>query len=486
MHWSDYFNSLNLDDNHILQDQIEPFSFAEVEQIVESELNVRISKAFQEFEATPIAAASLGQVHRAVLRDGREVVVKVQRPNIRATIRKDLEVFADIAATLEQRTAIGRKMNLSAQVEQLRTTILNELDYLQEMHNAQVLRRNLAEFEEIYVPAPVPDMTTTRVLTTELVPGRKISRLSALAHTENDFTPLARVITHAYLKQICVDGFWHSDPHPGNVFLWEGQLVLLDFGMVSRLPGDLQDLFIKLLLGITQNRGRDVAEVCIKLGTPQEGFEYERFVRDVSMLVTSFQHADLRRTNVGQLIFQVIQIANSDELQVPSELALLGKTLLHLDTITRTLDPDFDAKETIEEYAERLMVKKVRQRTSPRNYYGALLDLNQLAIELPTRTREVLEQVSRGKLTFTVNVGQAQSFIKAMQRIANRITVGLVIAALLIASSLMMRAPSREFLLGYPLFAVLGYVIAAGLGIYLVVTILMTDRSDRRKADTNR
>src|ERR1041385_2081007 len=163
-----------------LQDQVEPFSFAEVERIVQEELGVRISHAFQTFESTPVAAASLGQVHRAVLRDGREVVVKVQRPNVRDQVKHDLEVFKDIATTIEQHSDIGRKMNLTGAIEQARITLMNELNYEQEARNTEILRRNLAEFPQIYIPSVIADMTTSRVLTSEHIRGRKVSKLTPL------------------------------------------------------------------------------------------------------------------------------------------------------------------------------------------------------------------------------------------------------------------------------------------------------------------
>ena len=462
-----------------LQDDVEPFSFAEVEKIVETELRVRISKVFQEFEAVPIAAASLGQVHRAILRDGREVVVKVQRPDVREVIRKDLEVFSEIAGTLESHTAIGRKMNLLETVEELRRTLLNELDYLQEARSAAILRKNLAGFEELYIPEVIEDLTTSRVLTTELVRGKKVSRITNLSLVENDYARLAAVITRAYLKQICVDGFWHSDPHPGNVFLRDDQIVLLDFGMVSRIGSEGQDNIIKMLLGITGNRGREVAEVCRRMGREQEGFDEGRFYRDITAMVTTYHDADLSKTNVGQLIFQVIAIANNNELRIPSELAMLGKTLLNLDGITRRLDPDFNPQEVIQEYSQELMAQKVRQRLNPRNYYSALLDLNQLALDFPARSREIVDKLAGGKMGFHIHLDEANHLMKGMQRIANRITVGLVIAALLVASALIMQVPTQDRWAGYPVLAICGYLVAAAMGIYLVVSIFRKDRRDR-------
>ncbi len=474
-----------------LQDDVEQFSFADVERIVEEELKVRISKAFDSFESTPLAAASLGQVHCAVLRDGREVVVKIQRPNVREQVKHDLEVFADIAATIEQHSDIGRKMNLVGSLEQARITLMNELNYEQEARNMEILRRNLAEFPQIYIPSVVHDMTTAHVLTTELVRGRKVSKLTPLQIIDHDYADLAAALTKAYLKQICVDGIWHSDPHPGNVFVRDlednqAEVVLLDFGMVSRISREFQDEVIKLLLGISSNRGAEVADACVRVSEVQERFDANRFVREISALVATFHDTDVRHMNVGQLIFTMIALANNNELKVPSELAMLAKTLLQLDGVTRRLDPEYNPSAVIREYAEQLMVQKLVQKFAPRNFYPALLDLNQLVLDLPHRTREIIDQTAAGRLTFGLNLLHAEQFLAGIHKIANRITVGVIIAALLIASSLMMRVPTSAQLFGYPRIAMLGYLAAVVSAAYLIASTFIRDRKDEEKAKMKR
>jgi predicted unusual protein kinase regulating ubiquinone biosynthesis (AarF/ABC1/UbiB family) len=469
-----------------LQDDVEPFSFAEVERVVEEELKVRISKAFESFDAQPLAAASLGQVHRAVLRDGRDVVVKVQRPNIREQVRHDLEVFTDIATTIEQHSDIGRKMNLVGAIEQARIILFNELNYEQEARNAEILRQNLAQFPEIYIPRVVADLTTAHVLTTELVRGQKVSKLTPLQAIDHDYADLAAVITRAYLKQICVDGFWHSDPHPGNVFIRDiddqTQVVLLDFGMVSRISRETQDEIIKLLLAISSNRGSEVADACIRMSEVQERFEPLKFVREISIIVANFHDVDVRKINVGQLLFNVINVANSNDLKAPSELAMLAKTLLHLDGVTKRLDPQYDPQSVIRDYAEELIAQKLKQKFEPRNFYPALLDLNQLVLDLPHRMREIIDLTAIGRLTFGIKLNQAEEFLAGMHKIANRITVGVVIAALLLSSSFMMRVPTHSHLFGYPAFAMIGYLIAAAAAIYLIASTFMRDRKDEERA----
>lgn len=446
--------------------------------MVEEELKARISKIFEEFQAVPIAAASLGQVHRASLRDGREVVVKVQRPNVREQVREDLQVFTEIAEALEQDTDFGRRLNLVGAIEQARSVMLNELNYQQEARNTEIFRTNLADFSEIYIPMVINDLSSSRVLTTELVKGKKVSKLTPLALVEGNYAVLAEVLTRAYLKQICVDGFWHSDPHPGNVFVrdTEGapQVVLLDFGMVSRISHEFQDEIIKMLLAISSNRGAEVADACIRMSETGEAFDAVKFVREISAIVSAVHDVSAREINTGQLIFNVISIAGSNEVKVPAELAMLAKTLLHLDGITKKLDPKYDPQQVIRDYAEKLMTLKLRQKFAPRNFYPALLDLNQLVLDFPHRAREIIDMAALGKLTFGLKLTQAEEFIAGMHKIANRITVGVIIAAIIVASALMMRTA--------PFLATVGYVAASVIGLYLVISTILNDRKDQEKA----
>lgn len=469
----EYINALES-----LQDNLEPFSFGEVEKIVEEELGAKISKIFESFDSRPIAAASLGQVHRAMLHDGREVVVKVQRPNVREEVRSDLDVLAEIAQTIEAHTDVGRKMNLTGAIEQARISMLNELNYLQEARNTETLRINLADFPQIYIPVVINDLSSSRVLTTELVKGRKVSKLTPLSLIEHNYAELAGVITRAYLKQICVDGVWHSDPHPGNVFVreidGETQVVLLDFGMVSRISHEFQDEIIKLLLAISSNRGAEVADSCVRMGDVQEHFDAVKFTREISTIVAAVHDVAASDINTGQLIFNVISVGNNNDLKAPPELAMLAKTLLHLDAITRRLDPQYDPHRVIREYAEQLMTQKLQQKFNPRNFYPALLDLNQLVLDLPHRLREIVDLTAVGKLTFGLKLVQAEEFLAGIHKIANRITVGVIVAAIVLSSAIMMRTR--------PVLAMFGWVIATVIGLYLVVSTLMRDRKDEEKA----
>jgi len=249
-----------------LQDRVKPFPFTEVQAIVEEELRVRLSKAFARFDEKPLAAASLGQVHKAELRDGREVVVKVQRPGIVKQIATDFQVLEQIADFLQSHTEVGRKHRFVEVLREFRITVQQELNYELEASNLAIVGDNLAEFELIAIPQPVPDYCTRRVLTMDYVRGRKVTSISPIARLEVDGCALAEELFRAYLKQVLVDGIFHADPHPGNVFLTDdGRIALLDLGMVGRTTPEMQSQLIKVLVAVADGKGEQAADVVINI-----------------------------------------------------------------------------------------------------------------------------------------------------------------------------------------------------------------------------
>ncbi len=250
-----------------LQDQVEPFPYDEVRTIVKKELGVRISKAFSRFDRKPLAAASLGQVHRATLRDGRLVVVKVQRPGIRSQVKDDLEALTEIAGFLDRHTETGRRYGFGPTVSEFRRTLLQELDYRCEAANLKTMQRSLEPFERILVPAPVDDYTSSRVLTMEHVRGIKVDELNPVVRLDVEGSELAEELFRAYLHQILVDGLFHADPHPGNVFLTpDHRIALLDLGMVGRIPSPMQNDLLELLMAIGEGDGEGTASLALRLG----------------------------------------------------------------------------------------------------------------------------------------------------------------------------------------------------------------------------
>lgn len=465
-----------------LQDHVEPFSFAEVERIVSEELGVRISKAFTDFEATPIAAASLGQVHRATLRDGRVVAVKVQRPGIREQIVEDLEAFAEIAGVLDRHSDAGKLYQFEKMVEEFRKSLLRELDYRQEAQNLAALRTNLEEFPRIFVPAAVGDYSTSRVLTMEFVFGRKITALSPLSRMEFDGAALADELHRAYLKQILIDGFFHADPHPGNVFLTDDRrLALLDLGMVGRISAAMQEDLLKLLLAIADGKGDEAAERAAEIGEKLETFDELEFRRQVSELVGIYQNATVERIQIGRVVMEVSRAAGTSGIRLPPDLTMLGKTLLHLDEIARALDPEFDPNASVRRNAADLLQKRMRKSASPSSLYASMLEAKDFFEKLPGRVNKVLDIVSNNELKLDVDAIDEKLLIDGLHKIANRIALGLILAALIVGAAILMQVPTNFHLFGYPGLAILLFLAAALGGVALVISIVLTDHTPSRK-----
>jgi ubiquinone biosynthesis protein len=464
-----------------LQDRVEPFPFELVETIVAAELGVRLSKAFSEFERTPLAAASLAQVHRAALRDGRPVAVKVQRPDVRERIAEDMEVLGQIAELLDRHTDLGKRYELSRLLEEFRTSLLRELDYRQEARNLETLSANLAEFDRIVVPLPVADYSTSKVLTMDLVRGRKVTELTPLARLDIDGAALAEQLFSAYLKQFLVDGFFHADPHPGNVFLTgDGRLALIDLGMVGHISTGLAESLLKMLLAITEGRGEEVAEIAQRIGRPLETFDEAELRRRVVELVVKHQGATMADLQMGKLVLEISRAAGEGGMRTPPELSMLGKALLNLDEVARTLDPELDPNAVIRRQSVELLRQRMLKSASPGHLFNALIEAKEFAEMLPGRINRILQRIADNDLRVRVDSIDESLLMAGFQKVANRITMGLVLAALIVGAAMLMRVDTPFRILGYPGLAIVLFLAAAACGIALVAIILFNDERGAR------
>ena len=465
-----------------LQDKVKPFPFAEVEQIITAELGVRISKAFASFDPQPIAAASLGQVHSATLRDGRRVVVKVQRPNIRKQIADDFEVLDQIAEFVDAHTELGRRYRFLKILDEFRSSIRQELNYDREAQNLIVLAANLKEFELIQVPQPVPDYSSRCVLTMDYVQGRKITSVGPLRRLEMNGAPLAEELFRAYLKQVLVDGMFHADPHPGNVFLTDdGHIALLDLGMVGYTTPGMQENLLKLLLAISEGNSDVAADLVIHISEKTETFNQVEFRRRNGQLMASRQDQGLQQINAGKLLLEVSRNAAENGLFVQSELTMLGKHLLQLDEVGKILDPAFDPNASIRRNAGELMAQRLRKNATQGSLFGALLEMKDFVNGLPSRLNRIMDAITNQELEVKVKSLDAQMVVEGIQKIANRITAGILLAALIMGAALLMRVQTSFSILGYPGLAILCFLAAAAGGFWLVVSIFVQDHKGRKK-----
>jgi predicted unusual protein kinase regulating ubiquinone biosynthesis (AarF/ABC1/UbiB family) len=459
-----------------LQDDLPPFPYADVERIVEEELGVRISKAFVEFDQTPIAAASLGQVHRAVLRGGRQVAVKVQRPGIQERVTKDLNALDEVAGLFDRFSGPSRNVDAVRVLQEFRRSLMSELDYREEARNLVTLAQQLEDFELIIVPLPVDDYTTARVLTMDYVEGVKITTVSPVERTEVDGSALADQLFRAYLQQILVDGVFHADPHPGNVLMTpEHRLALVDLGMVGRLSTAAQEQLFKMMLAISEGRGDEAASVAIALSEPREDFDEAAMRREVVTLVGRYQGVALKQINVGRVMLEVFRSGSQHGLKMSPDMALLGKTLLNLDEIGRVLDPDFDVNASMRENAMSLMQRRMWKGTTAANVWSSMLEVREFAERLPGRLNRIVDALACNNLRLKVEVIDHGSIIEGLQKVANRIALGLVLAALIVGAAMLMRVPTDFTILGYPGIAILLFMAAAGGGFWMAWGILIGD-----------
>jgi predicted unusual protein kinase regulating ubiquinone biosynthesis (AarF/ABC1/UbiB family) len=465
-----------------LQDSVEPIGFGQIERIVSEELGVRLSKGFAEFESTPLAAASLGQVHRARLRDGRAVAVKVQRPDIRSRIVDDMDAIEEIASLADAHTDWGKRLGFADMVAEFRTSLMAELDYQQEAENLRAVGANLAGREGIVVPRPIADYTTSRVLTMDFVDGRSVGSLGPLALIDIDGPGLASTLFGAYLDQILVDGLFHADPHPGNVLVTDdGRLALLDLGMVGRVEPEMQDSLTKLLLAISEGQGRRAAEVAIVLGRPLDDFDGEAFRRRAADLVMRSQDSTVGELQAGATIAELSRIAAESGLRLPPSLTMLAKTLLNLDDVSRTLDPTFDPGQAIQRESSDLLRRKLLSAASPANVMAAAMEAKEFAEMLPARVNRVMDALASGELTLNVQGIDERDIMRGVQKLANRLAFGVVVASLVVGAALIMPIETSAKLFGYPALAIAMFLLAAAAGVGLLISIQLGDLPQRKR-----
>lgn len=465
-----------------LQDNVKPIPTETVEKIVTSELGIRISKAFSRFDREPLASASLGQVHYAQLRDGREVAVKVQRPDIREQMFDDLDAFSELAEFLENHAETARQIMLTATLEEFRKSLISELDYRQEAHNLTTLGDNLAEFEKIVVPRPILDYTTSKILTMEFIAGRNAGKLTPIGRLGIDGKALAEELFRAYLQQILVDGFYHADPHPGNIFLTEdGKIALIDLGMVGRIPEDLQSQLIRLLVSISEGKPGQAAKLALKMGVRENSADEQEFHRKVRDFIALYTDSTLEQMEMGRLVLEFSRLCIQNGVRLPNDFIMLGKTLLNLDKVGRTLDEDFDPNAAVRRNSADIVRKNFFKNLSPGNFYETLFDTKEFVENLPRRINEILASLAENRFTFHAKVVDEEYFIGALKEAANRLTLGLVFAALIIGAALLMDVETDFRVFGYPGIAMVFFILAAVGGIFLAIRILFLDKDKHHK-----
>jgi ubiquinone biosynthesis protein len=463
-----------------LQDAASPVAPDVVRQVVTAELGRPLEVAFASFDLTPLASASIGQAHAAILQDGTEVIVKVRRPGVVEQVEEDLEILQNLAEMASRRWELANQYDLPGLADDYAQTLRDELDYLREGRNAERFAANFAHDRNIHIPRVFWELTTSRVLTLERVRGIKINDLASLDAAHIDRRALAQRASHLILHMVFEDGFFHADPHPGNFFVEPGgRIGLIDFGMVGTLDKRTQEQLVGMLTAMTAQDADRLEAVLEELGVARQRIDRVSLQRDLDHVLRQYYGRQLADFNISAILAETLSIVRHYHLQLPTNMALLVKTIVMEEGLGVQLDPNFNLASVLAPYARRLLWREYSPLVWARRLSDASVDAARLGIDLPQQVRRIINDLERGTLEVAARPVGLEPYIYRLERIANRIVVGILTAAFVIGLAMLLTADRPQgFAQWAGVFFALGIAAAVVFGLYLLWQVL---RSERRR-----
>jgi ubiquinone biosynthesis protein len=455
-----------------LQDAVHPFPYDQVRQVIEEEFGEAVTAAFAAFSEEPLAAASLSQVHRATLPGGQAVVVKVQRPGIRDEIRTDLEILQDLVGFIDKHTHYGELYDFAGMMAELEKTLTAELDFAREGENADRFRKNFQNRERVAVPVVYWVKTTSRVLTLEYVSGLRVTQRDALKAAGIDCTDLGIRLAQTMVCQILEDGFFHADPHPGNVSIRpDGTIVFLDLGMVGQLSAARRKSLTRMFIGIAAQDGHQVVEAIVSLGTMQQRVSLRRFEQEIDRLLEHYLSLPMRELDIGDLLAHIFQLAFVYRVQIPGELTMMAKTLITLQGVLDKLDPELNLLEIMKPLAGRLLGRTATLEEIGHDIQRSAYDYAELLRQTPSFLLGLQHKIEDDDFMFQFDLKNLDKLSKHLDEITNRLSfsiillaVSIIIAGILIGTSLGASGSDAVNQLNI-------FILRVGLGVAVVILI---------------
>jgi ubiquinone biosynthesis protein len=460
-----------------LQDQVAPFPYPDVKKVIEKELGKYLSEIFPSFEEKAIASASLAQVHKAYLKDGTEVAVKVQRPGIKTIIGADMRILSMLADLAVRHIPESRQYDPQGIIEELAKTTREELDFINEGQNIEIFRKNFSDWPEIKILKVFWELSTPKVLTTEFIHGTKVSEFAQLSAKGLDRKLIAGRGAELVFKQIFDFGFFHADPHPGNILILDGNVIApLDFGMVGSLSESQMEELGDIIASFVEGDVRKIVRVLLETEIVDEKVNLRRLEIDLSSLLQKFKRQPLGRLNMRDLFWDAYQIFKRYDMRARAELMLLSKGLVTYEELARSLDPDFQMAEQIKPYVAKLIKKKFSPGRFVKDAVSGLSDMRKLAGDLPFEVKRILQKSRKGEMSVELRHRDLDKLILELDRSSNRVAFAMVIAAIIVGSSMILRFEIGYKIFGFSALGLLGFLMAGVLGIGLVIAIIKSGR----------
>lgn len=457
----------------LLQDKVPSFPFSDVRQIIQNEMGQRIDDLFDRFDPAPLASASIGQVHRACLKEGEDVAVKIQRPGIRKIVEVDLEIMLHLATLAErhiEELTFHRPVKI---VEEFAHSIEKEMNYTLEATSMERVSRSFLHDDTVYIPKVYREMTTERVLTTEFVDGIKVSMLDALDESGYDRKLITRRGADILLTQIFQHGFFHADPHPGNLFVLPDNVIcLLDFGMMGTVDRTTREAFVELVDAVVRRDESRTTRVLVKLTLWEEEPDPRLLGKDVADFMGEHLYKPLKDIEVGKLLHNILEMAAQHRMRLPPELFLMMKAISTVEGVGLTLDPDFDMIAHAAPFIRQVKLSRFSPKRLSSDAVSIVSQYMDFVQEFPKDLLEITRNIRQKKFTFMLELKNMENMLSTHDQISNRISFSIIIAALIIGSALIVISKTPPLFYGISAIGIIGFVAAAVMGIWLLIAII--------------
>ncbi|MCP3925111.1 MAG: AarF/ABC1/UbiB kinase family protein [Desulfobacterales bacterium] len=455
-----------------LQDNVPPFESKYAREIIEEELGKNIEDIFHSFDEKPIASASIGQVHRAVLED-EVVAVKIQRPSVQKIIEIDLEIMLHLATLIEKNIEEAKLHKPINVVEEFARSIKNEMDYAIEAANMERVASNFLKEPKVYVPKVYNEFSGTRVLTMEFIDGIKVSEVSKLIDAGLDRKEITTNGADFILKQVFEYGFFHADPHPGNIFILENNVLCpVDYGMTGTIDVRTRDLLVDILESVANKNSQKTASLLLELGEYEDEPNLVLFDNEINNFMGRHLFKPVKDIDVGQLLQDIIEIATKHGVRVPPGIFFMMKAFASVEGIAKILNPDFDMIAHAQPYVKRAKLERYSPKKIAGDFFTILADSINVFQDLPKELLQTVKLAKQNKLLINVKITGLESFLKTHDQVSNRLSFAIIIASLIMGSALLLAFNTPPLLYGISVVGILGFSVAAVLGICLLIAIL--------------